>query len=133
MGKRLNAILENDLKPYIKILSIFLLVTACNTRTATNEKIVFNKEEWQTGNRITKGKMADNIVSDSILIGRSKNNVIELLGQPDNSTDSCNRYYWIIDIGLNTGPLGIGDKWLFQLNVNFDSTHFQVDNVWISD
>lgn len=121
------------LKPLVIILSIFSLVTACDTHTATNEKTDFNKDKWQAGDWLTKGKMVDNIASESILIGKTKNEVIELLGQPNDSTYTSDRYYWTIDRGLKTGPLGLGGTWLFKLNVNFDTIDYKVNEVWISD
>lgn len=68
--------------------------------------------------------MADNIVSDSILLKKTKTGVSELLGQPDDSTDTASRYYWTIDQALKVGPLGLGGPWLFQLIVGFDSTNY---------
>lgn len=80
-----------------------------------------------------RGSMSDDIVSDSILMRKTKTEVIELLGQPDSPTDSFNQYYWTIDRGLRVGPLGSGGPWLFQLIVNFDSIDSKVNDVAIRD
>jgi len=87
------------------------------------KKIKFNKELWEKGDWKIRGQMVDNIINDSILIGKDREQVINLLGYDDlKNDDSTPTYFsYIVDIEKNIGPLGFGGKWLFDLNIAFDS------------
>ncbi|MBK8482785.1 MAG: hypothetical protein IPL31_00115 [Saprospiraceae bacterium] len=98
-------------------LPLLLTVFGCGQENQ-NEKIKFNREEWLHGDWRTRGKMVDNIIEDSTLIGKSKMEVLSLLGEQGDTTDN---FSYQVDIGLKTGPFGLGGVWLFDLNIHFDT------------
>ncbi len=94
------------------------------------EKMKFDQEEWLHGDRRTRGKMVDNIIEDSILIGKSKIEILSLLG---GQGDTTGNFGYPVDIGLKTGPFGLGGVWLFDLNIHFDTLTNKVFEVRCND
>ncbi len=90
----------------------------------------FNQVEWAQGDMSVRGKMVDNIIEDSILIGKSKNEVIDLLGEQGDTTGN---FSYGVDIGLKTGPFDLGGTWPFDLNIYFDSLSKKVIEVRCKD
>lgn len=101
----------------IFILPLLFTAFGCGQQKG-NEKVEFSQEEWLNGDRRTRGRMVDNIIEDSILIGKSKMEVLNLLGDQGDTTGN---FSYQVDIGLKTGPFGLGGVWLFDLNVHFDT------------
>lgn len=114
-------------------LSIFsftiLLILGCS-EPKTNEKMKFNPVEWAQGDVRVRRKMVENIIEDSILIGKSKKEVIALLGDQGDTTGN---FSYAVDIGLKTGPFGLGGMWPFDLNIHFDSLSNKVTEVRCND
>jgi hypothetical protein len=94
------------------------------------ETIRFNRDQWLSGDIRTRGKMVDRLIKDSLLIGKSKKEIINLLGEQKDTTGS---FSYQVDIGLNSGPLGLGGKWLFDLNIHFDPSSNKVIAVQCND
>ena len=108
----------------------FLLIVLGCVQEKQNEKIKFNKEVWLQGDWRTRGKMVDNIIEDSILIGKSKKEVLNLLGDQG---DTIGNFGYFVDIGLKSGPFGLGGIWLFNLNIHFDTLENKVLEVRCND
>ena len=68
-----------------------------------------------------------------ILMGRTKAQVIQLLGMPDASDTTGFDLEYAVDIGLQTGPLGLGGTWLFFTHARIDSVTARVVSVRTSD
>jgi hypothetical protein len=111
---------------------IFIVLSGCAGRNDGLEKLPFNKEEWLKGDRRVRGQMVDNLIADSLLIGKSKSDVVELLGDPT-ASDTTGPIVYIVDPGLKTGPRGVGGTWLFYLTVQFDSLTNRVFEVHCGD
>lgn len=94
--------------------------------------INFDKAKWLSGDRRMRGEMVDKMISDSILIGKSKSDVLKLLGSPT-ASDTTSSLVYEVDLGLKTGPSGLGGTWLFFLTVQFDTTTNKVNDVWCRD
>jgi hypothetical protein len=92
----------------------------------------FNQANWLNGDRRIRGEMVDKMISDSILIGKSKSDVLQLLGDPT-ASDTTSPLVYEIDFGAKTGPLGLGGTWLFYMTVQFDSISNKVNDVWCRD
>jgi hypothetical protein len=116
------------MRPLFLLISV-LFVFGCSEKNS-REKIKFNHEEWLQGNMRVRGKMVDNIIEDSILIGKSKIEVLELLGDQEDTTGNLS---YAVDIGLKTGPFGWGGVWPFNLNIHFDSLINKVVEVRCND
>ena len=111
---------------------IALTVLSGCSMSNNNEKIEFNREEWLQGDRRTHGKMVHNIIEDSILYGKTKAEVLNLLGNPT-ASDTIGSFAYVVDIGLKIGPLGMGGTWLFFMTVQFDTINNKVQDVWCRD
>ena len=104
-------------KRNIIFITFFFLCIQCNEIPSETK---FNAEKWKAGDWVIKGKMVHNIIDDNLLIGKSRTEVVHMLGGSED--DSVGNLSYPVDIGLKTGPLGIGGVWLFELTVQFDST-----------
>jgi hypothetical protein len=99
------------------ILLLFFIVIGCRQNKQT-ERLKFNRGEWLHGDIRTRGKMVDYIIEDSILIGKSKSEVLSLLGDQGETNGN---FSYPVDIGKTTGPFGWGGIWPFDLNIHFDT------------
>jgi hypothetical protein len=114
---------------FILPLFLILIVLACKQENQ-DEKIQFNREAWLQGDSRTRGKMVDDIIEDSILIGKSKREVLHLLGD---DVDTSGNFSYPVDLGLKTGPFGLGGMWPFDLNIHFDTLTNKVFEVTCND
>jgi hypothetical protein len=74
--------------------------------------------------------MVENMIEDSILIGKSKMEVLELL---DDQGGTSGNFSYPVDLGLQTGPFGLGGVWMFDLNIQFDTLTHKVIAVSCND
>ncbi len=112
------------------LIFVFLFVTFGCMQVNHDEKVVFNRKEWLNGNERIRGKMIDNIINDSILIGKSKIEVLNLLGDQG---DTVGNLSYQVDLGLKSGIMGFGGAWLFNLNIHFDTIQNKVFEVKCND
>lgn len=111
------------------ILCPLLVICGCSDLT-TNDRLKFDPVQWANGDIRVRGKMVDNIIDDSLLIGKTKKQVIDLLGEQG---DPSGNFSYTVDLGLKTGPMGLGGKWLFSLNIHFDTINKKVYEVRCND
>lgn len=76
--------------------------------------------------------MVDHIIADSVLIGKTKAEVISLLGDPT-ASDNSEPLVYVVDIGEKLGPFGLGGEWTFYMTVFFDTSTSKVINVRCGD
>lgn len=93
----------------------------------------FDPVEWKRGDRRTRGAMVDDLETRSLLVGKDKPAVIALLGMPDASDTTGRSLDYAVDIGLRTGPWGMGGTWLFYTSVRFDTLSATVVEVYTRD
>lgn len=90
------------------IICIFLLFT---TIGCSNSRVTFKHDEWIRANDeflYERKKMAVDLVDSKMLVGISKQEVIELLGAAENFSESDKLYYTIeIDYGSDIDPVKI--------------------------
>ena len=77
--------------------------------------------------------MADDLTADRLLLGKDKHAVIALLGVPDASDSTGHSLDYAVDLGLRTGPWGLGGTWLFYTSVCFDTLSGTVIEVHTRD
>ncbi|MFK7948631.1 MAG: hypothetical protein AB8G11_13655 [Saprospiraceae bacterium] len=81
--------------------------------------LIYNKETWENGTYRQRGQMY-NYLYDSIgIIDKSKNELLQILGKPDNESDLIDGEYhskisYIIDKG---------DFFTYDMTIFFDSTN----------
>ncbi|HCE44721.1 MAG TPA: hypothetical protein DET40_14360 [Lentisphaeria bacterium] len=109
----------------------FILITiTCLVNYGKITQKSFNSKEWILGNELTRGEMARDLVSSKVLIGKTKEEVVELLGQPSSSKSSFNndRFYYIVDIGRGSYVFDMPCK----LNLYFDGDN-KVEDAYVAD
>lgn len=80
--------------PFVYILYLFIFMCGCSKKI-TN--VPFDKTKWQSGDIKTRGAMVRDILDSKLLIGKSANEIIILLGEPDyKRTDKYN--YWVYKV-----------------------------------
>ncbi len=117
------------LKKLIFILPL-IFIFSCSANNSEKESIKFNREEWLNGDIRTRGKMVDHIIKDSVLIGKTKIEILYLLGDQGDTTEN---FSYPVDIGLKTGPLGLGGTWVFEMTILFDTLTNKVFEVRCND
>lgn len=93
----------------------------------------FEATAWRAGDRRVRGAMVEDLEGTRLLIGKSKRQVIDLLGLPDASDTAGQTLGYAVDLGLRTGPWGLGGTWLFFTSVVVDSTSALVTEVRTRD
>jgi hypothetical protein len=114
VGKHLS---ETIMKQTILLLFIFFLSCGNNNKA---EK--FNKEKWINGTQIERGNMSTDLVDSKILIGKTKTQIIELLGNPKDSTKI--NFHYQVDFGFMVP---------FHLDIDFDLVESKVIEVKLAD
>jgi hypothetical protein len=112
----------------IKIIS-FLALSSCNSKEV--KQIPFNSIDWKIGDRLARGQMVDYLMDKELLIGKSKMEIINLLGEPDSDTLSPINY--VDDFNKKVGPFGLGGPWIFYLRIDFDTLTNKVKQVNCND
>lgn len=97
----------------------FLFLFSCGNKIK-NEK--FDSKKWKTGTQIDRGNMSTDLVKSNILIGKNKPEIIALLGQPQDSSDT--NFHYLVDFGYMTP---------YHLDVTFDTNNLKVNKVDLSD
>ena len=54
----------------------------------------FNSQEWLAGDSIERGRMMRDLSKSHILNGKSKEEVLKLLGEPDKKSEDGNKEIW---------------------------------------
>ena len=93
----------------------------------------FEPVAWRTGDRRVRGAMVEDLEHRQLLIGATKLEVLELLGPPTASDTAGHALAYTVDIGLRTGPWGLGGTWLFCTTVVFDTLSGTVTEVHTRD
>lgn len=95
--------------------------------------LAFDEVEWRHGDRRARGAMVDDLETRNLLIGKDKPAVIALLGMPDASDTAGYSLDYAVDVGLRTGPWGLGRTWLFYTSVRFDTLSATAVEVYTRD
>lgn len=80
------------LKRFDKVLLVFFLAIAIGTSLIYLFEERFNAEEWKSS-PTQRYKMVDNLIESQLLIGKSKDQVIVMLGHPNLTSDNENEVY----------------------------------------
>ncbi len=101
------------------ILLLFIFFLSCGNN---NKAEKFNKEKWLNGTQVEPGNMSTDLVESKILIGKTKNQIIELLGNPKDSTKI--NFHYQVDFGFMVP---------FHLDINFNLMDNKVKEVKLTD
>ena len=105
----------------------------------------FDSKRWKSGNRWSRGAMVQDIIGRNLLIGKSRSEVQDLLGQPDycgvsypssdykilNAKCSEPRVDWF-GYKVVTNPR-CNYFWECRMNVNLNKTTYRVEELNVSD
>src|SRR6266508_805569 len=101
MGNKhnLRTAVLNSLVALVLILSAGL---ACGLRKPWRDykPRPFDSQEWRKGDRITRGTMYFDLFEKRTLNGKSKDEVLQLLGEPDKKTSSEGLEVWLYRIDI---------------------------------
>jgi outer membrane protein assembly factor BamE (lipoprotein component of BamABCDE complex) len=115
---------------YSIFICVIVTLSSCNDHSFSD--VSFNSEKWKSGDRKVKGSMVDHLIADSIIVGKTKNEVFRLLGDPT-ASDTTDQWVYEVDLNKKTGPMGLGGIWLFYLNIRFDTLSNRVLEVRCTD
>jgi len=101
------------------LIVLLILHLGCGGESR-NQK--FNKEKWKMGTQQDRGNRAEDLIKSYELKGKTKSEILELLGQPKDTSEFW--YHYLVDYGYMT---------LFHLEFMFDSTEFKVIKVTLDD
>tara|TARA_R110002111_G_scaffold221743_2_gene283929 strand:- start:369 stop:686 length:318 start_codon:yes stop_codon:yes gene_type:complete len=101
------------------LLLLFIFLLSCGNN---NKAEKFNKEKWISGTQIERGNMSTDLVESKILIGKTKSEILDLLGNPKDSTNT--NFHYLVDFGYMTS---------FDLKISFDKSNLRVNKTDLSD
>ena len=103
----------------------------------------FNAEEWKRGTSVSKGAMVEDLIEHRFLIGKSRAEVLAILGEPDKcvipsptspglqrSTCADPR---VFSLGYKVITISRCYLWNCEMNVNLNSTTYVVEEANVSD
>ena len=111
----------------LALLSVFLVVGFLISGCSNSE--TFEPEVWKRGDHRQRGKMVKALVRSEILVGKTKEEVTDLLGPSDSQHEEGRDQVYIVDLGHKFGS----DPWTYQLHVRFSAEHDVVETVWYTD
>jgi hypothetical protein len=81
--------------------SLAVLVALCFlTGCGKAPHIPFDSAQWADADLRTRGRMVDDLLRRELLLGKTRNEVIQLLGEPDfDSTEELTYLSYQVDIG----------------------------------
>ncbi len=130
-------------RPVIHALSIIALVgcsivgaLCLSDRVGRRDRIPdrsFVADLWRNGDRRSRGAMVHDLEIHGRLLGMTKPAVLALLGPPDASDTTGYAFDYAVDLGLRTGPWGLGGTWLFFITVHFDTAEMRAVEVSTRD
>lgn len=96
------------MKQIVIILILGLFCFGCSNQNLSND-LQFDSPKWKEGDKRTKGRMASDLGKSEVLNDKTKNDIREILGEPDFFGETV----WIYEIN-------IGEILNHQFNVFFD-------------
>ena len=106
----------------MKKVAIIILFFISFINCEDNKPQKFDATKWKTASQEEKGLMASDLVENKILIGKSKAEVLQLIGEPKDSSDI--NFSYIIDFGFMVP---------FIMDVSFNNNEGNVIKVTLSD
>jgi hypothetical protein len=100
---------------FLVIVIGLIVVMSLSTCDPFFVKKEFNQSKWISGDERTRGEMVHDLVGKKILDGKTKPEVIEMLGKGYEGKDGS--LFYVVD----TGQRFVFDKWLYRLIIFFDS------------
>jgi len=87
----------------------------------------FDAATWRTGNLRTRGTMVRDLIDRELLIGKSRQEAVALLGPPDQEAERLLTYK--VDLGHKFGST----PWLYAFQLRIDAATGRVFEAWHSD
>jgi hypothetical protein len=112
------------------VLVFALLLTGCSDRNSDHSPIPFDSLKWKNGDRYLRGRMSHTLIADSLLIHKTSEEVLQLLGEAE-IRDSTG-FVYLVNLG-DTGPLGLGGPWQFTFAIEVDPQNNRVSKVTSRD
>lgn len=110
--KKLDLLLNNKimLRHYKIMLLVLQFVIVLISVSSCNQEINFEQNKWKekTDNvfpSMYRPQMLNDLTTNHKLVGLSYNNLIQLLGIPDNTKDNLVSYSIIVDYGSDIDPI----------------------------
>lgn len=123
-------IFNNDFNIYKGILLLLCIVFLITCIGCGNSKTPFDKNQWidakDSGKWSIRKRMADDLIENKTLIGKTKSEIVQLLGDPKSFSDIPNDqlYYSIeLDYGMDIDPVKIE---YFIVTLNSESQVIEV-------
>jgi hypothetical protein len=111
---------ENKFRNFV-FIALFLLFSSC-----THSPTIFESKTWRAGSKSTRGRMALDLQKRNILGNKTKGEIVELLGPPDEGSDN-----WY---GYEVVTLSRCYFWTCRMEIEFDlATQKSVGKISISD
>lgn len=106
------------MKKALIIIVLFFSFISCENYNPKK----FDSVKWKNASQREKGLMASDLVDSKILLGKSKTEVLELIGKPKDSSNI--NFHYLIEFGYIVP---------FHLDVNFDKNENKVIDVTLAD
>lgn len=106
----------------VVLVFLSLIIISCDNNEFT--PVSFEHHAWKSGDHELRGKMAHDLLEKKILIGKTREEVIDMLGSPDEETSHFVAYF--MNFGDYFGPPHL-------VHIEFDNRSKLVKEAWITD
>ena len=103
---------------------------AC-TRDFKSNRETFDSGVWKTRDLRERGRMTNDLLSKNLLEGKGRAEIVELLGEPEN-TDKMGSMEYFTDPGAWIGGANNGPR-IHYLHIEFGQTDNKVNKVFVAD
>jgi len=110
---------------YIVLLLCCLMILSCKDFHANN--LEFNSKEWQENDLRLRGRMHSDLLRRNLLTGKTKEEVIQILGNPDEEYENTVKY------GIDLGSIFERRLIKYFIFVTFDEQTKIVKSIAIGD
>jgi hypothetical protein len=110
-------------------IAVFLIICTLfiSCKDIQSNDLEFNPAEWKKADFRVRGRMYDSLLEQRLLLGRTRNEVIELLGKPDEEKNDLVKY--AVDLG------SIFESWAqrYFILITFDEKTQIVNDISLID
>jgi hypothetical protein len=82
----------------LSVLSLLICTVFSSCKDLEPNTLPFSPEVWKTSTFRKRGQMVRSLVNQELLEGKSRSEVVSILGEPDDTFGNLNRY--AIDFGM---------------------------------
>lgn len=118
MGRAVNHLTKSPINFLVGISLLLTMSLGCNLMHKkpwrNYDYIPFDQQKWRDGDDIERGRMRSDLAERKIIDGKTRQQILEILGEPDEKISKNSEEIWLYDIEV------VGTKPQLQFPITFD-------------